>query len=138
MPEQPSLEELLGAVEARLATIPRLNVGDLVPSAINPPQAVVGVPDIPDYTPAVQGRRPILRLTVLVLVSSGISRLGQQQLARYADPVGDESIPAVIHADRTLGGVVGDCLVASFRALGIQEVGIIGYFGGQFVLKVTT
>lgn len=136
MADPVDLEVILEAIETRLATIVGLNVGDLVPTAINPPQAVVRVPDIPDYTSALQGRRPILHPTVMVLVSSAISVAGQRKLARYATPVGDESIPACIHADRTLGGAVDDCIVERFRPFGLQEVGIIRYFGGEFTFTV--
>ncbi len=133
-----TLEEILAAVEARLDTIQGLSVADMVPGAINPPQAIVGVPEIGDYRGALAGRRPFLQPTVTILVSSAISSIGQHQLARYASPDGPESIARVVDDDRTLGGVVGDCYVASFRPLGLEEVGVIGYFGGIFVLKVTT
>jgi hypothetical protein len=131
-----SLEEILGAVEARLDTIQGLNVGDMLPNAITPPQAVVGVPDIVDYHTGLVALRAELRPLITVLVSSAISSVGQHRLARYADLSGPESIPALILADRTLGGVVSDCLVRSFRPLGLEEVGIVGYFGGEFTLTL--
>jgi hypothetical protein len=131
-----TLEEILGALEARLDTIQGLNIGDMVPASINPPQAVVGVPPIPDYHTGLVARRPILQPTITVLTSSAMNALGQHRLARYADTDGPESIPALILADRTLGEVVSDCLVRSFRPLGLQEVGVINYFGGVFVLSL--
>jgi hypothetical protein len=136
VPPPPSLEAILGAIETRLDTIQGLSVGDMVPAAINPPQAVVGVPEIGDYHTGVAALRTVLRPTITVLVSSAMTALGQHQLARYADLAGPQSIPALILADRTLGGVVSDCLVRSFRPLGLQDVGIVGYFGGVFTLSL--
>ncbi len=133
-----SLEAILQGIEDRLGAIDGLSVGDLTPGAVNPPAAVVGVPPIGSYRSALGGHRPVLEPTITLLVSSAISQLGQHQLARYADPEGASSIVAAVEADRTLGGMVDDCEVRSFTPLGMQEVGIIGYFGGIFVLRIAT
>ncbi len=133
-----SLQDIMQGVEVRLATIPGLRVGGTIPGQVNPPQAVVGVPPVDDYVTGLGGPRPTLAPTITVLTSSAIDRVGQLALAAYADSEGASSIPAAIAADPTLGGVVGGCQVRSFRPLGIDEVGVIGYFGGEFTLRVLT
>ncbi len=134
----PTLEQIMGAIETRLETIPGLHVSDVSPGHILPPQAIVGVPPIPEYHTSLVGRRPTLQPTVTVYVGAMIDRFGQLQLAAYADPYGDTSIPAAIAEDKTLGGVVGDCMVLRFDPLGLEEIGLVGYFGGRFTLRVMT
>lgn len=131
----PTIEQVILGVEARLATITGLRTSEVVPEQISPPHALVGVPPIPSYRIAMQRGSYELGLTVTVLVSAVVSRVGQLQLAGYANPTGPKSVPAAIEGDRQLGGVVADCIVISFRPLGLDEVGVIGYYGGVFVLK---
>lgn len=132
-----TLQAIMQGIEQRLLTIDGLRVSDTVPGQVNPPQAIVGVPPIPDYAAGLQRHaRPTIEPTVTVLTSSALDRVGQLALAAYADPVGARSVPAAVAADKTLGGVVSDCLVVRFDLLGIEEVGLIGYFGGRFTLRV--
>lgn len=121
-------------VENRLATITGLRVSDVAPEQISPPCAIVGVPPIPQYRLTMNRGSYKIGLTVTVLVSAAVSRVGQQTLAGYANPTGAGSIPAAIEADRTLGGTVSDCIIQAFRPLSLQDVGVIGYYGGVFDL----
>jgi hypothetical protein len=128
-------------IESRLATISGLRVSDTIPGQINPPQAVVGVPAIESYSTGLNRyERPTLAPTITILISSAMDRVGQLALAEYADPSGTKSIPAAVAADSSLGGVIGrgGCLVVRFDPLGIEEVGLIGYYGGRFTLRVIT
>lgn len=123
-------------IESRLATITGLRVSEFVPDQVNPPQAIVGVPPIPEYRAAFA--RGIYRLepTVTVLVSAALDRTGQLKLASYANATGASSIPAAIEADKTLGLAGVECLVKSFQPLGLEAVGALGYYGGVFTLTV--
>jgi hypothetical protein len=132
----PTIEQIMDGLEARLATISGLRVSDVSPGQINPPCAVIGVPPITEYHATFgSGRMTLNDLTITVLVSATLDRVGQKSLASYANPAGATSIKAAVEADKTLGGVVDDCVVMSFRPLGIEEVGVIGYFGGVFQLR---
>lgn len=131
----PTIAEIMLGIEARLATIAGLRVSEIVPDAIHPPCAVVGVPPIPSYRIAMARGAYEVAPTVTVLVSAALDRVGQLALAAYANPTGAGSIPAAVEGDRTLGGVVADCVVESFRPMGLEEVGLIGYYGGVFTLK---
>jgi hypothetical protein len=132
-----TLEQIMEAVEGRLLTIEGLRAGAFVPSQVTPPMAVVGVPAVADYRGSLQGRlRSSLAPSITVFTSAALDRVGQRWLARFADPDGEWSIPRVISEDRTLGGLVSDILVASFEPLGIEDVGVIGYYGGRFTLAL--
>ena len=131
----------MAGVEVRLLTIPGLRVTDTVPGQITPPQAIVGVPPVDNYVTGLGGgQRPTLAPTITILVSSVVDRVGQLALAAYADPTGTRSIPAAIAADASLGGLLGPgaCQVTRFDPLGLAEVGLIGYYGGRFTLRVVT
>lgn len=132
----PSTLQVMDGIEARLATIDGLRTAPITLDAINPPTAIVGVPEIPEYRTTFRRGRFELNPTVTILVSAAFDRIGQRRLATYADVTGATSIPAAIEADRTLGGVVEECWVLDFRALGLEEVGVIGYYGGVFNLRV--
>ncbi|GGK32144.1 hypothetical protein GCM10010124_26170 [Pilimelia terevasa] len=132
----PTILQVMQGIEARLNTITGLRVSDIAPDQINPPAAVVGVPAVPAYHATMGRGRFQLAPTVTVLVSAGLDRVGQHKLAGYANPTGALSVVAAVEADKTLGGVVDDCHVVGFRPLGLEEIGLIGYYGGVFELRV--
>jgi hypothetical protein len=132
-----TMVDVIEGIRDRLLTIDGLRVQEYVPGQVTPPQAIIGVPPVPDYNPALAGRmRATLAPTVTVLTSSAIDRIGQKALAELADWDGDRSVAKAFAADRTLGGIVSDCQVVSFEPLGLEEVGVIGYYGGRFTLRL--
>jgi hypothetical protein len=132
-----TITAVMDGLETRLATIAGLRVSDVKPGQINPPQAVIGVPEIPEYYAAMKRGSMSITPTITVLTSTNVDRVGQRALAAYADPSGDSSIVAALMADPTLGGACDDCIVTTFRPLGLDEVGAIGYFGGIWTVTVT-
>ncbi|UJW32392.1 hypothetical protein L3Q67_00980 [Saccharothrix sp. AJ9571] len=133
----PTIEAVMDALEARLSTVPGLRTSTHSPGKINPPEAIVGAPDIDEYRLTFGRGRMTLLFQVTVLTSAAFDRPGQRKLAAFASVTGDQSIPLAIEADQTLGGMAETCYVASYRALGLEEVGAIGYFGGIFSVPVT-
>lgn len=132
----PTLLQVMQGIETRLGTISGLQVSEILPDQVTPPIAIVGVPPIPEYRTTFGRGIWSVDPTVTILVSAALDKYGQQKLASYADVHGSTSIPAAIEADRTLGGIVDECYVSSFRPLGIEEAGRIGYYGGAFNLFV--
>jgi hypothetical protein len=130
-----TIEQIMLGIETRLATISGLRVAEYAPDQINPPQAIVGVPPVPDYRRTF-GAEGYLNIepTVTVLVSAALDRTGQMKLASYTDKTGGQSIYAAIEADKTLGITGVECIVKSFEPLGLRDVGALGYYGGVFRL----
>jgi hypothetical protein len=122
-------------IETRLLTIPDLNVTAESPDQITVPQAWVGVPPIPQYHATMANGRLRLSPTITIAVSRNLTRGGQLQLARFADPAGTYSVKAAIEADKTLGGVVQDCIVVDFDPRP-ADVGAFGFYGGVWNLQV--
>jgi hypothetical protein len=133
----PTLEQIALGIEAALAPT-GLRTQEYVPDKVTPPAAIIGLAEIPDHRVAIAGSKFDVTFTITVLTSAAYTRGGQLALLTYADRAGAASVFAAFEADRTLGGVVDDCQFARpfFRPLGIEEVGLLGYFGGVFTLRV--
>lgn len=131
----PTIEDIMLGLEARLETIPGLRTSEFTRDQVNPPFAIVGVPAIEAYHATMQRGKFTVTPTITVLTSAAYDRTGQLKLASYADPTGPSSVVVAIEGDKRLGGVVEDCHVVDFRPLGIQEAGLIGYYGGLFNVR---
>lgn len=131
-----SISDIMVGLENRLKTIPGLRASDYVPDQINPPVAVVGVPPIENYHQTMKRGTTVYVFAVTVIVSASLDRAGQRLLAEYVDPFGEKSIRKAIESERSLGGIVNDAVVDSFRPLGLEEVGAIPYYGGVFTVRV--
>jgi hypothetical protein len=135
----PTIRQILTAIETRLLTIQGLRVLGYQADQINPPIAIILCPPVSSYQVGYGDRRPILQPVVHVLVSSAVDRVGQLQLADYADPDSATSIPKAVAGDLIIGGTtVGQIQVLSFDPLTAEEVGALGYYGGKFTLRITT
>jgi hypothetical protein len=127
--------QIMDAIEAYAETLPNMHAtAETVDQAVVP-HLFVGAPEIPTYRQGL-GVRPTYVFGLTLLTSAAISRAGQRELASYADPDGPKSVRELFARNRTLGGLVGDCSLTGFRPLGLEEVGVIGYFGGIFSLTV--
>lgn len=131
-----TIHDIILGIETRLDTISGLRVSEFIPDQINPPQAFPGPPNISEYYTTFRRGLFTINPIVTLLVSAAYDRTGQVNLTKYMDVSGAMSIPAAIEGDRTLGGTVDECYVASFERLGMEEVNRIGYYGGTFTLFV--
>lgn len=130
-----TVQQVMEGIEARLLTIEGLRVASYAPDQINPPQAIVGVPPVPNYRASFGSAGELqIQPTITILVSAALDRVGQQKLASYVDKTGTQSVYAAIEADKTLGLSNVECIVRSFQPLGLQDVGVLGYYGGVFTL----
>lgn len=133
-----TIDDIVNGVAARLSTIPGLNVTAYFRGSFTPPVAVVGVPAIPEYHTAM-GRSSFFQVEpqIHLFTSAATDEAGQRDLAKYANPSGSYSVKAAVETDRSLGGVVHDCIVREFRPLNLEEYSALNYFGGIFTLQVT-
>ena len=123
-------------LETRLETITGLRVRDIQPDSVALPQAWVGIPEEIDYHAAFQRGLMRLPFKVGLAVSAASDRVGQHALAAYANPTGTSSVVAAIEADKTLGGVVSDLIVRTFRPLGLTNIGGLDCYAGEWVVDV--
>ena len=130
-----TIEQIMDGLETRLATISGLRTRNI--AADNPP-IPCAFPLVPPITyRETFGRGTYsLNFQIVVLVSAALDRVGQLKLAGYANPRGTTSIITAIEGDKTLGGIVADLVVDTFDPRGLEEVGIVGYYGGVFNVRV--
>lgn len=135
-----TLTEVLDAVENAIDGIDGLRVKDVIgpdlPVTGNASAAVVLTPDIPSYRSTMGRGSYHLDVDIAVFTATSVDRVGQRKLAAFASQTGDASIRAAVEADPTLGGTVSTSYLAGFRRLGVEEVGILGYFGGVFTVFI--
>lgn len=132
----PTISAVMEAIETSLETISGLRTAEYVPDQIQPPIAVVDFPADIDYHAAFAHGKFMFEPTVTVIVSMAIDRIGTAALAGYASPTGTSSIHTAIETDKTLGGVVDDCIVLRFRRMTQEDVNGLGYYAGVFTLRV--
>lgn len=130
-----TVPQIMIGIEKRLATIPSLNTADHAPGNPIAPAAFPLVPAF-NYRDTMRRGSYTLRFRVAVLVANQLDRVGQHLLAEYASQTGDKSIRAALEADKTLGGIVDDLVVDDFDPTGLDDVGLAGYVGGIFNVRV--
>lgn len=131
-----TIEQMMAGLKTRLATISGLRASDFAPDNPSPPCAFPLVPTIPSYRETFGRGSYVIPFQVVVLTGAQLDRVGQHRLAGYADQTGATSIRAAIEGDKTLGGIVMDLVVDSFDPNGLQDVGLVGYYGGIFAVRV--
>jgi hypothetical protein len=134
----PTLVQIMQAIQVRLAAISGLRTRtDLfIPSQINPPQAVIWMPTIQAYHAAFNSGLMHITCQVLIITSATSDRAGQTALTTFADVTGANSIKVAIEGDKTLGGVVSDCMVVGWRPVPTEDVNALTYYGGTFDLQI--
>lgn len=130
-----SVSQIMGGLETRLATVSGLHVKDYAPGSPNLPGAFPLVPPI-DYRATMGRGKYVIPFQVALVVSAALDRVGQHLLAELTSQTGDRSIRAALEGDKTLGGLVDDCVVDTFDPQGLMQVGLIDQFGGVFNLRV--
>lgn len=132
----PTILQIMQGLEARLATISGLRTTEFIKDQMTPPFAMVGVPEVTDYHQTYNSGYLTLSPRIYVFTSAAVDRIGQAALAGYANPTGSTSVKAAVEAGPTLGGIVSQCVVKSFRPLGVEEIGVMGYYGGVWETTV--
>ena len=130
-----TIPQIMTGIETRLKTVPGLKTADHAPGD---PIAPCAFPLVPAFTyRETMGRATYsLPFRVAVVVAGQVDRVGQHNLAEYASQTGARSIRAALEGDKTLGGLVQDLVVDSFDPDGLVDVGLAGYVGGIFNLRV--
>lgn len=126
---------IMAAIQTRLATISDLNTYDHAPGNPTAPAAFPLVPSF-GYRETMGRGIYVLQFRVAVLVAGQLDQVGQHLLAEYASQTGDLSIRAALEGDKTLGGLVHDLVVDTFESGGLDDVGLAGYVGGIFSVRV--
>lgn len=98
-------------LKARLQTISGLRCYDYQPDQVNPPFAFPTLNQIRYHATAMGSGGVEMDFDITLVLSRQSERVAQDQIDAYTAYDGAQSVRAAIEADRTLGGVVDDCVV---------------------------
>jgi hypothetical protein len=124
-----NVNAVMDALGMALSGIAGLRVSDYPADSVNPPAAVVGLPEVILYDKVYKRGADQTFIPVHVLVSRVSDRKARDAISAYT-----VSVKAAL--DGTLGGVVDDAWVAEARPQMIR-VGDIDYVGLTFRVEVT-
>lgn len=74
--------------------------------------------------------------SIVVFVAFGNTDAGTLALDEYLSPAGPRSVPAAVHADMTLGGVVDFARVASAEGERVTNYAGSDYLSAEFVVEI--
>ena len=132
-----SIGDIMAALGTRLNAIDGLRGYGYAPDNPSPPCAFPLVPDIGSYREAMKRGTYVIPFQVAVLTGAQLDRTGQKSLAGFVSQTGTASVRVALEdGDKTLGGIVNDLVVDSFTSRGLEEVGLVGYYGGLFTVRV--
>jgi hypothetical protein len=75
-------------------------------------------------------------LNVILLVSSGDDKAGQDAMDAILSTTGSKSVTAAIQADPTLGGVVSSTVPVEATGYGLMNVNGVEYLGCSFTVEI--
>jgi hypothetical protein len=129
-----SLESVQAGLADALRTIVGLRVYDFPSDRIEPPAAVLSLPETP-YDVTFGGRTDEWTFPLWVLVAKADDKASYGEMLGYLEAEGSKSIRAAIEADRTLGGACDTCAVTRARPLFATVAGT-EFLAVEFTLEV--
>lgn len=134
LPAADELTDILEAIAGRLETIVGLRVFDHVPSALEPPAAVVQLPRSIEFDLTAGRGGDTYNLVVLLLAAKADARAAHLNLAKYLDAAGPSSIKETLDGD--LGGAVDTARVTRASDVGSYTFAGMEYLGAEFHIEV--
>lgn len=133
----PTLTEIMEGIDSRLAEIGGLRGHSaFLADQVTPPHTVVQVPNIEDYRETMGRGTVLFTVSVFLFIAAQLDRVGQRKLAEFVSWTGANSIPLALEATGITITGVDQVVCDSFRNFGIEEVGVIGYYGGEFTCRI--
>jgi hypothetical protein len=131
-----NLADVQDEIAAQLSTIDGLRVTVDPPDKIQPPAAIVAMPDTLDFDQTYGRGSDRMALPVVVLVSGTVSRVARKTLAAYCDGSGAKSLKAVLEADDA-GYTAMDSIVVTGIEFDVYQNGGVDYPAAIFNLDIT-
>lgn len=129
-----TVAQIRAGLKTRLDTISDLENNATPPGQINPPATVITRGET-RYDVTFDGDDDHT-MAVRVFVQFADNATAQQQLDSYLDAAGATSIPAAIHGDTTLGGIVDYVRCVSATENGLVPYAGIDYLSGTVLVEV--
>lgn len=131
-----TLTDVQSGVATALRTIPGLRVYEFPSDRIEPPAAILSLPETA-YDVTLNGRSDHWLYQIWVLVSRADDESAFREMTEYVESEGLKSIRQAIESDRTLGGACDTSAVVRARPLFTTMAGT-EYLTAEFTLEVYT
>lgn len=131
-----TLREVQAGLADALRTIGGLRVYDFPSDRVEPPAAVLSLPETP-YDVTLGGRSDEWSFPLWVLVAKADDKAAYGEMVDYLEAEGPKSIRAIVEADRTLGGACDTTAVIRARPLFATVAGT-EFLAVEFTLEVYT
>ena len=131
-----SLANVQAGLADALRTIVGLRVYDFPSDRVEPPAAVLSLPETP-YDITLGGRSDEWTFPLWVLVAKANDKSAYGEMVDYLEAEGVKSIRAAVEADRTLGGACDTAAIVRARPL-FATVGGTEFLAVEFTLEVYT
>lgn len=129
-----TLRDVQTGLSGALGTILGLRVYDFPSDRVEPPAAVLSLPETP-YDVTLGGRSDEWTFPLWILVAKADDKASYGEMVDYLEADGPKSIRAVIEADRTLGGACDTVAVIRARPLFATVAGT-EFLAVEFTLEV--
>lgn len=129
-----TLRNVQTGLSGALGTILGLRVYDFPSDRVEPPAAVLSLPETP-YDVTLGGRSDEWTFPLWILVAKADDKASYGEMVDYLEADGPKSIRAVIEADRTLGGACDTVAVIRARPLFATVAGT-EFLAVEFTLEV--
>lgn len=131
-----TLAEARDGLEARLKTISGLRVYDYIPDDAIYPAAFIRRNPIVDYSRSLAYGGEIRATFSVVLLVPAVNDRQQLDLYPFLEKSGAQSIPALIEADHTLGGLNVDARATSADDVNPAQMGLTNLYGTSIEILV--
>lgn len=135
-PNPHNLEGVQAGLADALRTIVGLRVYDFPSDRVEPPAAVLSLPETP-YDVTLSGRSDEWTFPLWVLVAKANDKSAYGEMVDYLEAEGTKSIRAAVEADRTLGGACDTAAIVRARPLFATVAGT-EFLAVEFTLEVYT
>lgn len=130
-----NLSDVMTELADQLDTIAGLRVTAHPADEIQPPAAVVGLPDTLTFDTAYRRGMDTMLLPVVVLVGKVSDRAARKKLASYCDGSGATSIKAVLEAG-TYTAFDTESLEVKSVAFDVIRLAAVDYLGATFTISI--
>lgn len=130
------LRDLMTAIGDVMRAMDGLNVYDFPPDRIEPPAAVLSMPET-GYDVTLGGRNDQWTFPLWILIGKADDKAGHSEMLDYLEAEGDRSVRAALEADRTLNGACDTLAIILAQPMYATIAGT-EYLAIQFTLEVYT
>lgn len=130
------LGAVMDAIGTRLATITGLRVADYPSDTVNPPMAIVSLPETVEYDVVAGRGADRVLIPVLVVVGRVSVRASRDAIAAYVSGTGASSVKSAVEGSGSDLGTVAHTVRVTGATISVVTIAAVDYLGASFDLEV--